>query len=142
MRRANEIMLVAETLKGHTISKEQLIKLQEEFNLDWEKCEIHLDLLDDHFVDQLNRNENRCHPISFPELESILEQFTKKHREKVSKLDHNSYGVIQEPHTFTNVVFFVDENSKFEQKKDVRLITIMRKKDFKTHNQVYEINLE
>ena len=141
MRRANEIMLVAETLKGHTVSKEQLFELQEKFNKEWKEYEIHLDLLDTHFVDQLNRNENRCHPISFAELSSILEQFTTKHREVVSKLESNSYGVIQEPHTFTNVVFFVDGNSN-EQKKDVRLITIMRKKNFSTHNRIYEVKLE
>lgn len=142
MRRANEIMLVAETLKGHTISKDQLLTLQKKFNPKWKKLGIYLDLLDEHFIEQLNREENRCHPISYTEFEFILEKFTSDYRENVSLLEHNSYGVIREPHTCTNVVFFVDENSKFEHEKDVRLITIMRKKDFKTHNQIYEINLE
>lgn len=142
MRRANELQLVTETLKGHKVSEEQLVLLQEKFSPNWEKYNIYLDLTDVHFVEQLSRIENRHNPISLVELESLLNKFTEAHIKEVSLLDHNSYGVIKEPNICTNLVFFVDCNSKVGKEKDIRLITIMRKKDFKTHNTVYKIELE
>ena len=141
MRRANEIQLITETLKGRPVSEEELNDLQRKFLPGWTKYGIHLDLTDKHFIQQLNRDENRHNPVSFCELDALLEKFTMQYREFISSVDHNSYGVIQESNTLTNLVFFIDHNSRFEQKKDLRLITVMRKKDFSTSDQVYKIEL-
>lgn len=142
MKKAKELQLVAETLKGHTVTKEQLVELQNEFGPKWSKHGVYLDLLDEHFTSQLSRSENKRHPISYVELRSLLDKFTTEHMELVSKLDHNSYGVIKEKQVATNLVFFVDENGNHNHKKDIRLITVLRKKDFSTHDPIYEVILE
>jgi hypothetical protein len=142
MKRANELQLVSETLKGHKVTKEQLIELQNEFGSKWSEYDVYLDLLDEHFISQLSRPENKHHPVSYVELRSLLDKFTSEHMELVSKLDHNSYGVIKEKQISTNLVFFVDENGNHSHKKDIRMITVLRKKDFSTHDPIYEVILE
>lgn len=142
MRKANEIQLLAETLRGHTVTETQLRELEEKFGPKWRECNVYLDLTDEHFVKQLGREENRRHPVSFCELDALLDRFTSQHIRYVSRLGHNSYGVIKEGQTLSNLVFFVDHNSKFGCEKDVRMITIMRKKDFTTHDPIYEVHLQ
>jgi hypothetical protein len=142
MKRANEIQLVAETLKGHTITEDQLVQLQEEFGPTWVKHGAFLDLTDKHFVKQLGRLENRHNPISFLELKALLERFTNDHQDCVLKLSHNSYGVIKEEQVSTNLVFFIDYNSRHGYDKDIRMVTAMRKTDFSTGDPIYEVELE
>lgn len=141
MKKANELHLITETLRGHTVTEEQLIKLQKEFESRWTKVGIFLDLTDEHFVQQLRRVENRHHPISLPELKSLLDVFTSKHQDSVINLNKNSYGVIREEQTSTNLVFFVDHDSKYGYEKDIRMVTVMRKTDFYTHDSIYEVKL-
>jgi hypothetical protein len=142
MKRANEIQLVAETLKGHAITEEQLVELQNEFGPKWSEHGAFLDLTDEHFVKQLRRPENKHNPISFSELRALLERFTYAHQDCVLKLTHNSYGVIKEEQVLTNLVFFIDYKSRHGYDKDIRMVTAMRKNDFSTSDPVYEIELQ
>lgn len=90
-----------------------------------------------HFKERVNDSRNGK-PISSAELIKLFKDTYKKHGKKISEMPDEAQAVIKAMATDLNMPF-IFKWDKRNQEFDLAPKTIMRKKDFKTPNQVLPV---
>lgn len=90
-----------------------------------------------HFMDRLNdkRNQKDIKPI---ELIQLFKKLFKKHKKRISNMGNGIQAVIKDLNTDINVPFLL-KFDRMNNELDMIPKTILRKKNFKTPNQVLKI---
>jgi hypothetical protein len=90
-----------------------------------------------HFLDRVNDMRNKKQ-ITYDELFSMFGKAEQKHGEKIPKLGDKAQAVITDINSHINSPFVLVWNRK-KQMYDLIAKTVMRKKGFKTSNQVLKV---
>lgn len=88
-----------------------------------------------HFMDRVNDSRNGK-PINTAELIHLFKQTYKKYGKAIPKLGHEAEAVLHDMNNDVNVPFVLKWDGK---EFDLISKTVMRKKDFKTHNQKIDV---
>jgi hypothetical protein len=88
-----------------------------------------------HFLERVNDKRNGK-DITVAELTRLFKQSYKKHGKKIAKMGDDAEAVLNDLQTDINMPFVLVWDGK---EFDLIAKTIMRKKDFKTHNQKLKI---
>ena len=90
-----------------------------------------------HFKDRLNDERNQK-PISTAELIGFFKRAYEKSGKKISQLPVKAEAVIQDMRTDLNTPFVIEYDPK-NKEVDLKMKTIMRKKEFQTTNPKIKI---
>ena len=90
-----------------------------------------------HFLDRVNDARNR-RQITYNELFQMFGKAEQKYGDKISKLGNKAQAVISDVNSNINSPFVLEWNPK-KKMYDLIAKTVMRKKNFKTSNQVLKV---
>lgn len=95
--------------------------------------EVGLDVeFSEHFKDRINHERN-LKPISSAELIGLFKRAYSKSGKKIAQLPVKAEAVIQDMRTDINTPFVIEYDPRSKE-LDLKMKTIMRKKDFQTTN--------
>ncbi len=124
------------------ITPRSLLTLETALNTTWTKDGICFVLTGTHVLERLEREEHKGHPITLTELTRIFTEFTQKYKWYFSGLapEKEHYGVIREAYSNINVGFVLRPGVGISgYPRDIMLQTILRKKNFRTKNRIYDV---
>jgi hypothetical protein len=90
-----------------------------------------------HFLDRVNDERNKKQ-ITVAELIRLFKQTYQQHGKKIPKLGPDAQAVITDMQTDVNMPFVLKWDNK-SQELDLVAKTVMRKKNFGTSNQKFEV---
>jgi hypothetical protein len=90
-----------------------------------------------HFFDRINDARNGKQ-ITLDELARLYIEVFKKFGKKISELPDDAEATLKDINTSINVPFVLDLD-KEKGLIELRAVTIMRKKDFKTRNKIFKV---
>lgn len=128
--------LVRQSLNEGFVTVNQLKRLEQE--LDRLFAEVGIDVnFTRHFMDRVNdvRNEKE---ITIEELRYIFKRVYAKYKDQLLNFSGGFEGVFKNPPTEINIPFALNWDNK-NKELDLDAKTIMRKKNFRTSNQVLSV---
>jgi len=120
-----------------SISKQQLAEVEKFADKIFAKIGVDVELSGKHFFDRLNDKRNEK-DISTAELVSLFRKTFKMHKKPISNMDAGVQAVIKDVNSNINLPFMIKWDAK-DSEFDLVAKTIMRKRDFKTSNDVLKI---
>lgn len=103
----------------------------------WNKLGIDVEFTR-HFVERMNAERNGK-PISAAELIRLFKREAERYGKDVKGLDDQDEAVFIDLSTDVNLPFVIKDTDG-DGKKELFAKTIMRKKDFKSHDPLYKVN--
>lgn len=102
----------------------------------WNKLGIDVEFTR-HFVERMNAERNGK-PISAAELVRLFKREAERYGKDVRSLDDRDEAVFIDLSTDVNLPFVIRDTDN-DRKKELFAKTIMRKKDFKSHDPLYKV---
>lgn len=116
------------------ISRDQLSRIEHFADRLWKSFGIDV-AFTHHFLDRVNDPRNK-NPISAEDLVYLFKKEYEQHGNTIAGLDKNAEAVMKDLITDLNLPFIINQT---HNGKKLVAKTVMRKKDFKTPNQTFQV---
>ena len=118
------------------ITRSDLNELEEYLDRIYSKLGIDVEFTY-HFIDRVNDARN-IKPININELRRLFKQAQKYHGKKIAQMGPDADAILKDMKTNVNIPFVLEWDPK-EEELDLVAKTVMRKRDFKTHDPEFTV---